>query len=243
MVKKSLAVKGIMFGALLVGMSQASMVTTNPEYGDASHGTTQWQSLGKTTNNDGVYWSLDGGTTFTNSITDFQAGQTVTFRFEMYKQYWGVHSYDGITVWMDKEEGNNLSYTPSDIILKDQWNFNFDDPNLPGVQGYYYNGDPSDPRVIANQSKYFFANYTFSQAGEYDMRARVSCSSDINGQGYSPYPMWANTDWNLNPTGYYGQGEVEDYEFNVKAKKVPEPTLLSLLGFGLIGLAAFRRKK
>ena len=249
--------KVMMLSFCVAGMVQASLISTS-DYGTATHTTTKWQSLGKekdgiSPTNNGVFWSVNGGE-FNNSDFEFKVGDIVTFKFELYKEYWGVHSFDGLTAWIDPNEDG--SYDAEDLLLKDQWNFNKDDGNSSGVQNYYkdpgdnYLGDDrkwyiateNDPRVKADSSQFFTVTYTFGHAGEYNLRARVTCSADLNGGGYQPFPNHQNqTSWVLAATGSLYQGEVEDYKFTVSS--VPEPTMISLLGLGLLGLAAFRRKK
>ncbi|MFO7569964.1 MAG: GEVED domain-containing protein [Smithellaceae bacterium] len=200
-------------------------------YGLASHTNPSWQRLGTswTTENqptgvwedgsdDGVFWSINGGAFGHDEMT---VGDEVTFKFVMYKQKWGIHSYDTLKVWIDW--GNNANFSDNgDLFLTEMWYFRNDYPNA-------YNDD-SLSGTTAGVSKEFTKTILLTvDPGEYWLRARVVCNADIN----------SNPD-SFKPTGNYWQGEVEDWKF--KVNPVPEPMSLILFGLGLLGLAGVRRK-
>lgn len=218
--------------ALLVGYSSEALACSYDYsdatgYGSASHQDASWQRLGTQwdaesgpkavdTSDDGVYWSVDNGVTWGHE--NITAGQTVKFRFDMYKEKWGRHDFDALKVWIDFN--NDKDFTDAgEIILASQWNFKSE-------QGYAY-GDG-----LAGISKSFYTDVvmpTSTTLTEYWLRAQVVCSADIRGDL-----------GNLTATGHWYQGEVEDWKMT--ANPVPEPSTMILFGAGLAGVAILRRR-
>lgn len=202
-----------------------------PGYDLAYHKDPRWQRLGTSWNeepqpqgvwedgsDDGVFWSVNGGTYGHDGITQ---GDEITFKFIVYKQKWGIHQYDELKVWIDWNNDNDFS-DAGEIFLDEQWYFRQDYPNA-------YNDDHLSG-TTAGVSKAFTKTITMTaDPGEYWLRARVVCNADIGSNPES-----------FTPTGYYWQGEVEDWKFKVNS--VPEPASLVLLGLGFLGLAGIRRK-
>jgi hypothetical protein len=216
---------------LFAGFSGTAFATSY-DYGDATgytqakHSTADWQRLGRSwdaessqkaidTSDDGVSWSIDNGLTWGHK--DLTAGQTVKFKFDMYKKEWGRHIEDHLKVWIDWNQDKDFT-DAGETIYQAAWDFKKEN-------GYQY-GDG-----FAGISKSFFTSITipdYAKLGDTWLRARVVCSAD-------------NPDLNkMTSTDYYWQGEVEDWKLTVNP--VPEPSTMLLVGLGLGSLAVFRRK-
>lgn len=259
---RSLVVKGAAVCAVIIGAVQADVI----------HQTTKWQSLGietiadgaSTNSNNGVSFSIDGGTTweFLGAHQEFELGQTVDFKVEVYKEFQGTHLSDVAKVWVDGiEEGKGEWALATNGNSKTVW----------GVNSPYYDGNVingSQTAGLGNDligSIYF--DYTFDQERDYELIARAMCSDDLsklntvdgnrvtyatkiydnNSYKYrQAIQLPSAADWaaftSTNPVSTL-QGEVEKYAIHVKTTNVPEPAMLSLLGCSLLGLALIRRKK
>ena len=236
----------MLISLLVIGYSANALANAiEHDYGDAPgydwawHSDASWQRLGYKydeegspnfdnvdPSDDGVFWSTDGGATWGHP--DILLGQTVDFRFDMYKEEWGYHSYDAIKVWIDLNQDN--VFDPSlEMIFEDKWYLS----QTGGSAGVStsFGTDPTDPIELI-----------FPDPGVYWLRARVTCNLDINGDlssfiptgGVPGYQGWGYT-------CYVGQGEVEDWKLTVMP--VPEPASMLLFGSGLFAMGLFGRKK
>ena len=177
-------------------------------------------------------------------------GEKVTFTVDMHKNFWGTHDYDALKVWIDGTPIN----PPATTLRTEQfvWDYNA------GI-GNYTDGSYSW-KPWNGGDKYFSFDYTFSDAGTYDLTASVMCSRDLSGLFYVSGDRWNDNpsqwDWDawtqdvhLTTKGPWGsplQGETERYQLTVATQSVPEPGSASLMFLGLtclVGVVGIRRKK
>jgi len=254
---------------LFIATAAISAVLAGTSFGDVIHQTTKWQSIGKETIKDGantntdngVFYSLDNGTTWASltDITEFTVGQSVDFRVDIWKEFQGTHYSDVAKVWIDgtqEAKGEWLLASNGNYVVKNGVKYSYYDGNVVSTTLSQTSGKPEKLGSMV-------FDYTFTEARTYELVARTMCSDDLsklvpndgtsklinyvdeygNVKQKTMY-MPSTADWKAftttNPLSTL-QGEIEKYSF--KVKNVPEPTMLSLFGFGLLSLAFFRRKK
>lgn len=236
-------------------------------YGTACHDTNRWQQLGSAdgslygdsigiNDNNNVGWTsesspnaVDSGdngvswSTSSDGITWSSFGQSdslvqgefVQFQVDVQRSQEGNHQYDEYKLWLDWFGSG--SFNESDVVMNDQW---MKDEDSSGVAftgtlaGNFYNND-----LGAYNSPDEFGSF-FSNAiqvpinsilGELWMRARIICENSLN----------IGNDYQMLATGYYHQGEVEDYALKI-VNKVSEPGTAILFSTVFLGLM-LRRKK
>ncbi|ARN74281.1 PEP-CTERM sorting domain-containing protein [Oceanicoccus sagamiensis] len=207
-------------------------------YGEAWHYTAEWQRLGTEyskekeavaeDDDDGVSWSTDGGLTFGNG--NLVQGQTVTFKFDFTRGTYGRHDYDELKAWVDWN--GDYEWSTSEIIAQELWykdTVEWGDTQI--NRDDYLNGVESDPNAVLYREILATIVVPEDSMGELWLRARVVCDESIYKN---------NVDGILNPTGFFHQGEAEDYKLTVTS--VPEPSSLALLIMGL-AISFIQRKK
>ena len=185
----------------------------------------------------GVKWSTDGGTTWTNSGVITQ-GDTVVFKFKVKRSNTGNHQFDELKAWIDWDRDFSWEENLSEVLIDEKWAKNAD--KYGNING---NGS-TNTDLPTNNNTDTFRKYTQTitipvdaLTGDIWMRARVTCENSLISDNN-------NT---LYATGYYHQGEVEDYKLTIAAKpsdpiSVPEPTTLLIFASALLGLRLNRKR-
>ena len=203
----------------------------------------------------GVHWrtSSDGGLTWgAYGNADLTQGDTVEYRFGVARSTDGTHEYDRLKVWADWNKNEEFDNDASEILYQKDWALNEDSngnatdaQSNPSVNNGKKNNDLSNlaSHNVYNSSQYY--SYFTQQViipidaltGDTWLRARIVCENAITERhGHGSSTMLA--------TGYYNQGETEDYKIKIVAKvvDVPEPSSLLLFAIGLLGITAARKK-
>ncbi|MFT7431319.1 MAG: hypothetical protein ACI971_001780 [Colwellia sp.] len=211
---------------------------------------------------DGVQWrtSSDSGVTWSNFGTDgviFQ-GDVAQFKFLVGRSQTGTHEFDQVKAWGDwNANGFDGKFDDSEVLIDEKWalNENANDiatnaANNPSDSNRRTNNDLSKIYNTLNSTNIKIYNSVDlyreyikdveiplnAMLGDTWLRARIVCENALDnaGDGVS-----------FLATGYYDQGEVEDYQITIAAKvvtDVPEPSTLLVFALGFISIAAGRRK-
>lgn len=205
---------------------------------------------------DGVHWrtSSDGGTTWSDyGNGDITQGDTVEYRFGVARSTDGTHEYDRLKVWVDWNNNEVFDNNASEILYEKDWALHEDSEgnatdasSNPSDNNGRKNYDLSGlaGHNVYNSSQYF--SYFTQQItipidaliGDTWLRARIVCENAITERHGSP------TSSIMLATGYYNQGETEDYKIGIIAKvvNVPEPSTLLVFAIGLLGITVTRKK-
>ena len=203
---------------------------------------------------DGVLWRVqnaDGSwTAFGNEA--LTAGANVEFQFVVTRSNQGNHQFDQLKAWGDWNA--NGVFDDSEEITDQKWYKvadSFAAGNVAGDANLYGNsGWNNDPLVNAGNNNSIRNSGITSEIlivpiqipteaiiNDTWIRARIICENSLTHADRDNEVFLA--------TGYYHQGEVEDYKVAVNkpsVTSVPEPTTLFVFGSALIGLVLSRKK-
>jgi hypothetical protein len=181
----------------------------------------------------GVSWRVAGSSdAFGNG--DLTAGTSYEFQFVVTRSDEGNHDFDQLKAWVDWS-GGDTNFSSSEIIIDERWYKNEDITDT--VNGNSGNGNTDLPTDNNSDTS---RTYTSSPIAIPDyavmndvwLRARIICENSLSTH---------DRDNNIFlPTGWYHQGETEDYKLTIT--QVPEPTTLFVFGSALIGLVINRKK-
>jgi hypothetical protein len=190
-----------------------------------------------------ISWQDIAGTSYTfvdtNGDGKINVGEKVTFTVDMHKSNWGTHAFDALKFWIDGKSGNLLTGQGT-------WVY---DPTGNNLKYFNKPGDTYSYRPWTGGDKLFTFDYTFKTVGVFDIVASVMCSRDLSGLVGSADDKPTPADWNawtesIHAQTGWRQGETDRYKLTVVASQVPEPQTYAMLlvGLGLIGFMARRRK-
>lgn len=234
------------------------------EYGVACHDTNRWQQLGTDgyngdtlkgdsigiddynnigwssesssnsvdTGDNGIMWSVssDGQNWSSFGTTaDLTQGQYVKFKVDAKRSTEGNHKFDEYKLWLDWYGDNSFDNGTSDVVFKDKWwkNEDADGNEFVGSRANnYYNND-----LNAFNSPVEFATFISDAImvpldallGQTWLRARFVCENSYTGP--------------LKATGYYHQGETEDYSINI-VQDVNAPATIALFSLAIFGMVS-----
>ncbi|NLF44233.1 MAG: PEP-CTERM sorting domain-containing protein [Bacteroidales bacterium] len=169
--------------------------------------------------------------------------------YSVYSDYTNAYQYSYEKVTKTKVKTGKKDYFGMDIY---EWVYDTTtiteyvyDANKVPKEGDYssykiQNVKKGESLYYANVDSTFSVTYTFDNAGEYELLARVVCSSDLAGG----HPGFNSETYNPNvfeKNKQYTQGETEG--IRIRVTNVPEPSMLILLGLSMFGVAFMRQKR
>lgn len=215
-------------------------------YGSATHNSPHWQTLADPANNDnyGVTWSVDNGLTWGRD--DVTVGQTLQFRFNMFKPNVGTHYADHVAAWVDWGQDGAFDHTADQIVYGEHVIATAKGQVNTAVESALGTWRTPDTPNITFYSSAFAVDD--SHVGDLWLRAQVTCSHSLtkaagvrNHWDAQWHPNYTGDYQNLfGPTGHYYQGETEEWKITVTS--VPEPSTIALLALGMLGLVVTRKR-
>ena len=182
----------------------------------------------------GVQWRVVGTNTWGNEA--LATGQNIEFKFDVLRSDEGNHEFDQLKAWVDWNGNGTFENDRSETLIDTKW-YKYSD-TVGENQGIGDEQGSKNSDTGIKNSGVTFAEVIVTKQIPYGaaiedvwLRARIICENSLS-----------HSDRNNNiflPTGYYHQGEVEDYKLAIN---VPEPTTLLVFSSALFGLMLSRRK-
>ncbi len=261
-------------GTATFDYGDATVSNDGTAYGEACHDTNRWQQLGVTdrrqalegdtgdTSDDdnenrgwtgeesqnnvdqgdnGVTWRTQNAdlTWSDYGIGELTAGDKVQYKFIVTRSSEGNHQFDQLKAWTDWNDDG--TFDDSERIIDKRWDKDEQHGRMDQISGstVSYNNDLNANNSLDTRAVFKVTMRVPLDAviGNTWMRARVICENSL-----TTYDRDNNI---FHSTGYYHQGEVEDYKLTINAKAVtpvPEPTTLFVFASALIGLVLSRKK-
>ena len=233
----------LLFFAILLSASSSYaasyIMDLQGSYGNATHSNPNWQNLATATSDYGVFWSVNGGSL---GHDDLYVGDTVQFLISMHKNYLGTHYEDLSKTWIDWDQNGTFD---SDEVIE------YGTHIVKANQTATVTADST--KTVNEYYTFLSSTYTITDAeiGDLFLRSRVTCSESLTGSlGGGWNDQWkaqytSQFENKFNPTGNYGQGEVEEWDIKVNPKSAPtpEPSTILLFGSGIFGFLGMKRKK
>jgi hypothetical protein len=254
-------------GTATFDYGDADVSSDGSTYVEACHDTNRWQQLGYTgdgklegdtgdtsdadnenkgwtgeqsQNNvdlgdNGVKWKVqnqDGSWPDKFQRKALTAGANVVFEFVVKRSTEGNHQFDQLKSWSDWN--GNGKFEDNEVIIDAKWQKNHNANDVLNANSGNANSDLGTDNNKNQARKYYSEIQVPYHAVVSDtwIRARVICENSLTAYDRDNNIFLA--------TGYYHQGEVEDYK--VAINPVPEPTTLLVFGSALIGLVLSRKK-
>ncbi|WP_448246001.1 PEP-CTERM sorting domain-containing protein [Thalassotalea agariperforans] len=226
---------------------QGDSGTTNDTISENRGWNAETSQKAKDQGDNGVRWRVKNtdGTWSSWGRDELAQGQTVEFKFVVQRSVEGNHQFDQLKAWVDWNGNGIFENDGSETLIDEKWYKvadSFAAGNTSGNQGGGYNNDSLVNGGVHNSirnSDVTITNVRVIKQIPYDaaiedvwLRARIICENSLT-----------HSDRNNNiflPTGYYHQGEVEDYKLAIN--HVPEPTTLLVFASALFGLMLNRKK-
>lgn len=217
---------------LLAGTAQASIVSYSGtlDFDWGTNGTLNIQQFDAGTYGPlqavTFYIAHSGGATFS---LDNDSGYAITAYADM-ERAWTINDF-GLNA-----SATHSTVTPNEVLSADNGDGTAT-VDYTGPDGFVWTSVAfSDPSDVYNIAPSFFSNYTGT--GTTPFNVNVTTFSNTIGYVNEPPNQQTNTFANLSPAGLRLNVRV-DYQYDA----VPEPGTMALLGLGLFGIGAWRKRR